>query len=431
MLRVTQDQHLLLRFVRESDLTALRDELEQVHAVDALQYTALHAFTACTGAATCRLGLCLAQNAARACATALAEAGIDSAVLQAVDIRMNGCANACGQHPVGSIGLFGSAQRVGARLLPAYRVLLGARRSEARVRLGEVIGTVPARALPAFLVDLLRDFQSARLPGETFTNYFERKSKPHFQLILERHAQVPLATDEPTFYHDWGSDEEFSLAGRGAGECGAGVFELIAEDLAAAGKALKPETAAGDELFAGLLATARALLITRGFDSKDTDAILRAFETHFLDSGLVDAEFRGLLARARGYREGWQEALAGRREEIQRLLERIEQLYASMDAELRFHLPETAAAAVAPATCGAAKATAELDLRGVACPINFMKAKLRLETMEVGGLLDVLLDDGKPAQNVPVSLRNTGQEIVETRPMSDGNWRVTIKKAKP
>jgi TusA-related sulfurtransferase len=74
--------------------------------------------------------------------------------------------------------------------------------------------------------------------------------------------------------------------------------------------------------------------------------------------------------------------------------------------------------------------TAELDLRGVACPVNFVKAKLRLETLEVGATLAVLLDDGEPVQNVPASFRNEGQEVAEIRTAGDGCWRVTIRKTK-
>jgi sulfite reductase (ferredoxin) len=364
--------------------------------------------------------------------------------MRAVDIRINGCPNACGQHPIGTIGLFGAALRVGERLVPAYRVLLGARRGEGRTRLGVFTGVVPTRALPAFLVDLLKDFQAGRAPGEAFADCFDRKGMSHFQSVLERHTQVPTYADDPAFYRDWGKDEDFSLAGRGAGECGAGVFEVISEDLSAAANALEQaETDAepGESLFRGLLATVRALLITRGLDSQDPDIILRSFETHFVDTGLVDAGFRGLLARARGYREGWREALAGRREEIRRLLDRVEQLYSTMDAELRFHVPEAApsstpsAVTAVVAASGAAgtaghTATIEIDLRGVACPMNFVKAKLRLETMEVGATLGVLLDDGEPVQNVPASFRNEGQDVTEIRATGDGHWRVVIKKVK-
>jgi sulfite reductase (ferredoxin) len=438
VLRTTQDQNLFIRFVREADLSALRAELVLVLGSDAGRRTAAQSFTACTGAATCRLGLCLSQPAAVACARALDSAGLASSTLGAVDVRMNGCPNACGQHPIGTVGLFGAAQRVGERLVPTYRVLLGARRGEGRTRLGVSAGTVPARALPAFLVDLLKEFEAGRAPDEAFADYFDRKGMGHFQSVLERHTRVPAYADDPTFYRDWGRDEDFSLAGRGAGECGAGVFGVIAEDLSAAAKALQQARAASDPceaLFRGLLATARALLITRGLDSQDPDAIIRSFETHFVDTGLVDAGFRGLLARARGYREGWREALAGREDEIGALLARIEHLYSTMDAELRFHVPESpsssAAAAPAPAAPPAGgTATVELDLRGVACPINFVKAKLRLETMEVGATLGVLLDDGEPVQNVPASFRNEGQEVTDLREVGKGHWRVAIKKVR-
>ena len=425
-LRTTQDQALLLPFVREADLKSLRRGLEGVFGIGALRSAPLQSFTACTGAATCRLGLCLSQPAARACADALAQVGFDPVMLRELDIRMNGCPNACGQHPIGTIGLFGATLRVGERLAPAYRVLLGARRAEGRARLGTPAGIVTARALPAFLSDLLSDFQAGRTPGEPFADYFDRRGLGHFQSVLQRHAQTPRYSDDPSFYRDWGSEEDFTLAGRGAGECGAGVFEVIAEDLAVAGKALAQAAQDGDDgdvLFRGLLASVRALLITRGVDSQQPDEILRAFEKHFVDAGFVDAGFRGLLARARGYHEGWREALAGRREETGRLLARVELLYSTMDADLKFHVPETVVAPAAPAT-----AAAEVDLRGVACPMNFVKAKLRLETLEPGATLGVILDEGAPVQNVPASFRNEGQEIVETRDIGGGHWRVVVKK---
>ncbi|OGV46577.1 MAG: hypothetical protein A2X46_06055 [Lentisphaerae bacterium GWF2_57_35] len=437
MLRTTQDQKLLLRFVREADLDALRGEINSVLGPDAVRQTALHSFTACTGAAICRLGLCLSQNAALACADALEKASIEPSALRAMDIRINGCPNACGHHPIGAIGLFGATQRVGERLVPAYRVLLGARRGEAQTRLGEIAGIVPARALPSALTGLMLDFQTGRKNDETFADYFDRKGMGHFQILLERHTTAPSYADDPAFYRDWGKDEDFSLAGRGAGECGAGVFEVIAEDLAAAAKALEPtekDLDSGEDLFRGLLATVRALLITRGVDSQDPVVVLREFETHFVDAGLVDAGFRGLLARARGYREGWREALAGRREEVRRLLDRIEYLYSTMDADLRFHVREETSA-TSPSAASAAgtneasdRGTVELDLRGVACPMNFVKAKLRLEILDVGATLSVLLDDGEPVQNVPASFRNEGQEVLEISALDGGHWRVVIRK---
>lgn len=440
VLRATQDQNLLLRFVRESDLKALRVELDSVLGSDTASRTALQSFTACTGSAICRLGLCLSQNAAFACADALAAAGLVPETLQAVDIRINGCPNACGQHPIGTIGLFGAAHRVGERLVPAYRVLLGARRGEGRVRLGAFAGVVPARSLPVFLADLLGDFQSRRQQGEAFADYFDRQGMGYFQSIIRRHALAPDYATDPAFYRDWGRDEDFTLAGRGPGECGSGVFEVIAEDLSTAARALEPveKDAEPDALFRSLLATSRALLITRGLDSLDPDSILRSFEAHFIDTGLVDTGFRGLLSRARGYREGWREALVDRRDEISRLFDRVGYLYSTMDAELRFHVFEETPCPqpVSPSggSAGAAPigkvVTAEIDLRGVSCPMNFVKAKMKLEAMEVGATLGIILDDGEPVQNVPASFRNEGQEVMEMGVYGGGQWRVVIRKQK-
>lgn len=57
--------------------------------------------------------------------------------------------------------------------------------------------------------------------------------------------------------------------------------------------------------------------------------------------------------------------------------------------------------------------TTKLDLRGVPCPLNLVKAKLALEKVAVGDILEIEIDDGEPIQNLPVSLGRQGQEILE------------------
>jgi TusA-related sulfurtransferase len=54
---------------------------------------------------------------------------------------------------------------------------------------------------------------------------------------------------------------------------------------------------------------------------------------------------------------------------------------------------------------------AQLDLRGTPCPINFVRAKLRLEKMQPGSLLEVWLDPGEPMEQVPDSLKMEGYAI--------------------
>lgn len=433
-IRTVRSQDLVLRSVRQGDLQDLSDALKEL-SIDVLSPSHLERFVACAGASTCRLGLCLSREAAKACSEAFAETNIDHEALRSFNINISGCPNACGHHPVASIGLFGAAQRSEGRLVPAYRVVLGARHLNAEARLAQAVGTVPARALPKFLVHLAQDFLRGRTEGETFVQYFDRRGVEHFQQLAEGHRNIPPYAESPDFYRDWGQDGDFSLAGRGAGECGAGVFEVVREDITAARKALELIENEPARAFDALLAAIRSLLITRGVDSQDPGEIVRAFETHFVDSGLVGAEFRGLLSRARGHVEGWKEALDGSHGEIQRLLERVELLFSSMDANLKFHLPEESEAkspctGEAPSAGDIPTPAQSIDLRGVACPMNFVKAKLKLETMETGAMLKIVLDAGEPVQNVPASFRNEGQEVVETTSLADGHWQVVVQKKK-
>ena len=70
---------------------------------------------------------------------------------------------------------------------------------------------------------------------------------------------------------------------------------------------------------------------------------------------------------------------------------------------------------------------AELDLRGVICPYNFVKTKLKLESMEPGQTLAVILDEGEPIRNVPQSVSNEGHTVVTQEDLS-GSYRVVIRK---
>ncbi len=55
----------------------------------------------------------------------------------------------------------------------------------------------------------------------------------------------------------------------------------------------------------------------------------------------------------------------------------------------------------------------ELDLTGVLCPLNWIKARLALEELEPGEVLDVRLDRGEPLESVPRSAREEGHEVTE------------------
>lgn len=70
-----------------------------------------------------------------------------------------------------------------------------------------------------------------------------------------------------------------------------------------------------------------------------------------------------------------------------------------------------------------------LNLRGVKCPYNFVKTKIKLEDMAAGALLEVLLDPGEPVENVPRSCRDHGHEVLAVEPVDGGSmFRVLIRK---
>jgi sulfite reductase (ferredoxin) len=295
---------------------------------------------------------------------------------------------------------------------------MGGRCDSEGARFGAPIGRVPAKAIPGFIAEIARDFQNNRADAQSFASYFDSMDRERFVQILDRHEPVPKYEERPDFYSDFGSDKPFSLAGRGAGECGSGIFELIQSDLAAAAKAIEP--------FDILLPTCRSLLITRGIDSGDPDSVFRNFEEHFINTALIGEEFRPLLLRARSYIQGWKEALDTLGNEPAQLLESVKELFSTLDANLEFHPPRENASEAERTH----KNDATLDLRGVKCPLNFAKAKLKLESLRIGDALQLLLDDGAPIQNVPASFRSAGQKVESITDTGAGYWKVMICKTK-
>jgi TusA-related sulfurtransferase len=60
---------------------------------------------------------------------------------------------------------------------------------------------------------------------------------------------------------------------------------------------------------------------------------------------------------------------------------------------------------------------ATLDLTGVACPMNWVRAKLALEGVPRGGELVLRLDAGEPLDSVPRSAREDGHEVEVDGPL--------------
>jgi TusA-related sulfurtransferase len=68
-----------------------------------------------------------------------------------------------------------------------------------------------------------------------------------------------------------------------------------------------------------------------------------------------------------------------------------------------------------------------IDLRGICCPTNFVKAKLALDDAGEGEVLEILLDDGEPVKNVPRSLKAEGHRLLGLKE-SEGHYILTLEK---
>ena len=69
-----------------------------------------------------------------------------------------------------------------------------------------------------------------------------------------------------------------------------------------------------------------------------------------------------------------------------------------------------------------------LDLRGVECPLNFVKTKIQLEKMQKGQTLEIWLDPGEAIESVPPSVIEEGYEILVQEKIED-YFRIVIRKS--
>ena len=203
--------------------------------------------------------------------------------------------------------------------MPCYNVLVGGHVVEGEARLAERVGVLPARTVPTFVADVLK-------LGITQA----QDLKP----LVEKHGQLPTPIPEDYFV-DWGQDKPFTLAGRGPGECGAGVLDIVRADLDEAteclARAKATTTASERDLSSAIFATARALLPLFGVEARKEADLAAPVAQHLVAPGWVSADANALLAAA----------LAGSPvllPQAQAFHNRVLALHASLDSALQFQL---------------------------------------------------------------------------------------------
>jgi len=69
-----------------------------------------------------------------------------------------------------------------------------------------------------------------------------------------------------------------------------------------------------------------------------------------------------------------------------------------------------------------------LDLRGVRCPLNWAKARVRLEQMPPGGRLVLQVDDPRAVRDIPRAAEACGYAVAEVADTAPGPWTIEILK---
>jgi sulfite reductase (ferredoxin) len=449
-LRTTINQNLVMRWVPDSTLPALYEELASIGLADP-GAELVEDIIACPGTDTCGLGITSSKGLARAMAEVFPPGQVPEDLKQ-VTVKISGCHNSCAQHHIATIGLHGVGKRVGEHVAPHYELHLGGR-VNGTAKIGQMTVKLPAKNVPAAIAQLVEVYRRDRLPGESLPAFIERVGKAKLKEELIPYTLLPRFEEDPTYYYDWEADEEFVLEDLGPGECAGGALEMIDNRMLEAEQEIyqarllieKHQFAvAVNKSYRAVLAGAKALLVTEGIDPATDAETFAEFERRMIGRGTVPssyarlgsqvsnlgrkdmtAEFaQGKLAFARSFVEVCRAATERIGKDLKLAGDQRQTAPSNADGD-----PAEKSAPQQHASIVAAE-TGVYDLRGIMCPMNYVKTKLKLEMMEAGERLEVWLDAGDPIRNVPMSLRNDGHKILLESPLDleAKHYKVLVEK---
>lgn len=443
-LRTTIQQNIIVRWIPETRLRAFYEDLV-VHGLGAPGAERIEDIVACPGTDTCGLGITSSKGMARALAE-LFPAGHTPEDLQGASIKISGCHNSCAQHHIATIGLHGVGKRIGDHIAPVYELHVGGG-INGTARIAQLVVKVPAKNVPAAIRHLLEVYRRDRNEGETLQAFVTRVGKTKLKEALIPYTFLPTYDEQPEYYFDWEADEEFTVEDLGPGECAGGALEIIDNRMLEAEQELyqaqvlanKHQYAfAVNKAYRAIIAGAKALLVTEGIDPATDDDTLAEFERLIVAKGIVPDDYRHLAQRISdlGSKETSaavvQEKLAFARDFVNTCRTVTE--HVGQDLKLASTKSSDQPQVEAPpvdTTQDPTPDTAPIyDLRGVMCPMNYVKTKLKLEMMDHGERLEVWLDAGDPINNVPVSLRNDGHKILAQEPLDPDHthFKVLVEK---
>jgi sulfite reductase (ferredoxin) len=435
--RITVQQNLALRWIHDADLPALFERLRDIGLAEA-GADRIENIVACPGTDSCGLSLTSSRGLARALTDLFPPGDAANDDLGGMSLKISGCQNACAQHQLAAIGFHGVGKKVGSHTAPFYELFVGG----SNTRIGKQVVKVPAKRVPEAVQQLVGLYRSERRPGESFQDLAGRLGKNRLKNELMPLTFIPSYEADRNHYVDWGDGKDFSTEDLGPGECAGGAYELMEGFLYEAdqelflARTMAKKGLAGQAInkaYRAVVAASKALLVAEGSDSSIDAVILTDAQDKLVARGILPAEYARLSEEMQdmGSKNPPPDFTGKKVDYAQAFVETSHKAFAKLEKEMK--KKDTVKTAEAPETTEAesakkASSFTRLDLKGVACPINYVKTKLKLEELDPGDLLEVILDDGEPIRNVPDSLRNDGQTILAKDKIDENHYRLLIQK---
>ena len=300
-IRITQNQGLLLKFVRKEALPALYNGLTELD-LSAPGFDSPADVTTCPGTDTCNLGISNSMTLSKVLEDLIYNEYEE--FIYNREIKISGCMNSCGQHGLAHIGFHGSSLKAGTRVLPSVQVLLGGGTvGDGFGRAADKVVKVPAKRATHVLRAVLDDYKEFSITDETFHNYYDRQGKDYFYQLLKPLANLTTLTEDE--FVDWGHEETFATA-IGVGECASVIIDLVAtllyesEEKMGWAKEAYENGAWADAIYHSynvFISSAKALLLDKGVSSSTQAGIIREFDTHYVSTGefALDGTFNDLV----------------------------------------------------------------------------------------------------------------------------------------
>ncbi len=290
-IRITQNQGLLLKFVRKEALPSLYLALKAIGFAK-LGFDSLADITTCPGTDTCNLGISNSMTLAEVLEDVVYHDFPEFVYEKNLNIKISGCMNSCGQHGLAEIGFHGSSVKAEGKVVPAVQVMLGGGTVGNGVgRVAERVIKVPSKRATSVLNYLLNDFKANGQNEENFHNYYDRQGKDYFYQLLKPLADLTNLKAEE--FVDWGHEETFVTA-IGVGECAGVVIDLVATLLLEAeekftwGGASLANGAYADAIYhtySSLVNAAKSLLLDKGVNSSTQAGVIKEFDNHYVATG--------------------------------------------------------------------------------------------------------------------------------------------------